>query len=116
MELDALEIKLLAQKIVFLMNKSHSADLAPKWEGGTIKFIPKDQSLKEHEIPIDVLMHKIVMIRDNIRVLEQQINSNDNLSEGEKIKFQSYITKVYGSLTSLNFIFSNEEDKFSSKK
>lgn len=116
MPLDSLEIKLLAQKVVIEMEKMHSADLAQKWEGATIKFIPKDQSLKEHEVPMDTFMHKIVMVRDNLRVLEQQINSSDSISEGEKLKFQNYITRVYGSLTSFNFMFYNEDDKFSSKK
>lgn len=116
MPLDSLEIKLLAQKIVIEMEKMHSADLAQKWERGTIKFVPKDESLKEHEIPIDTFMHKIVMVRDNLRVLEQQINSSSGISEGEKLKFQNYITRIYGSLTSFNFMFYNDEDKFSSKK
>jgi hypothetical protein len=116
MEMDATELRILAEKIVYFMEKSKSADLAPKWEGATIKFIPKDENLKSHEISIDTLMHKIVMVRDNLRVLEQQVNSNKNLSEGEKLKLQGYITKAYGSLTSFNFMFWNDEDKFTSKK
>lgn len=116
MEMDAAELRILAEKIVYFMDKSHSADLAPKWERATIKFIPKDEDLKPHEISIDTFMHKIVMVRDNLRVLEQQINSNKGLSEGEKLKLQSYITKAYGSLTSFNFMFYSDDDKFSSKK
>lgn len=114
--MDQNEIKLLARAIVDEMDTDKNADMAYKWEGGSVFFIPYGSDLKEHEIPIDKFMHKIVMIRDNLRVLEQQINSNDNLTEGEKLKYQSYITKCYGSLTSFNFIFKNEEDKFSSKK
>ena len=113
---DVNELKILAQKIVIEMDKNHSADLAFKWEGGVIKFIPKDPSLQEHQIPIDTLMHKIVMMRDNLRVLEQQINSSNSLSEGEKLKFQSYITRCYGSMTSFNFMFYNDSDKFNAKK
>lgn len=56
------------------------------------------------------------MVRDNLRVLEQQINSNKNLGEGEKLKLQGYITRCYGSLTSFNFLFFDEEDKFRAKK
>lgn len=110
------EIKALAVAIVEEMDSIHSADLAPKWEGGSIFFLPKNSEIKDHELPIDKLFHKVVMIRDNIRVLEQQINSSESLSEGEKIKFQGYITKCYGSMTSFNFLFYDEDDKFSSKK
>ena len=109
------EIKLLAKEIVDEMDTRYSAEYAAKWEGGSIFFIPNNSTVKDHELPIDKLMHKIVMIRDNLRVLEQQLNSNDNLSEGEKLKFQSYITKCYGSLTSFNFLFVNPEDRFTSK-
>lgn len=109
------ELRMLAKFIVEEMQSQHSADLAPKWEDGTIVIKPKDTSSLSHEIPIDKLLHKIVMLRDNLRVLEQQINSNDTLSEGEKVKFQSYISRCYGSLTSFNFLFRNESDKFSSK-
>lgn len=113
--MDKLEIKQLASELIDEMEKRHSADLAPKWEGASLFLIPKNSDSKDHEIPIDKLTHKIILIRDNLRVLEQQINSNENLSEGEKLKFQNYITKCYGSLTSFNFLFYNEEDKFRSK-
>jgi hypothetical protein len=113
--LDAVELKVLAKQIVREMDSLHNADLAPKWQNGIIKLIPENTDLKAHEIPIETLMHKIVMVRNNIRVLEQQINSSEDLSEGERIKFQSYITRCYGSLTSFNFLFANESDKFTSK-
>lgn len=113
--MDAVELKVLAKQIVREMDAQNNADLAPKWQNGTIKLVPDNPDLKAHEIPIDTLMHKIVMIRNNIRVLEQQINSSEDLSEGERIKFQSYITRCYGSLTSFNFLFANEDDKFTSK-
>lgn len=106
------ELRQLAEALIDEMEKRHTADLAPKWEGGSIMFLPKDSTVKDHEIPIDKLLHKIVMVRDNLRVLEQQINSNDKLSEGEKVKYQSYITKCYGSLTSFNFMFYSDDDKF----
>ena len=105
------DIKILAKKIVDEMEKSHSAEMAPKWESATIMVVPRDSNLKSHEIPVDKLMHKIVLMRDNLRVLEQQLNSS-SLSDGEKVKFQGYITKIYGSMTSFNFLFQNEEDKF----
>jgi hypothetical protein len=109
------EIKQLAKALVEAMEEEYSAELAPKWEGGSVFFIPKNSDVKDHEFPIDKLMHKIVMIRDNLRVLEQQINANETLTEGEKLKFQGYITRCYGSLTSFNFLFAEQEDKFVSK-
>jgi len=106
------EIRALAKAIVREMEAQHSAELAPKWEGSSLFFVPKDKSLKDHEIPIDKFMHKVVMMRDNLRVLEQQINSSSTLSQGDKLKLQGYITKCYGSMTSFNFLFYDEEDKF----
>ncbi len=110
--MDFQDIKLLAKKIVDEMDKQHSSTMAPKWESATIMVVPRDSSMKSHEIPIDKFMHKIVMMRDNLRVLEQQINGNDKLSDGDKVKLQGYITKIYGSMTSFNFLFQEPEDKF----
>ena len=115
MEINKQEIKVIAKAIIQEMDAQYSADLAAKWEGGSIFFIPKDSTVKDHEMPIDKLLHKIVMVRDNLRVLEMHINSNDNLSEGEKVKIQGYISRCYGSLTSFNFLFRDQEDKFTSK-
>ena len=112
--MEEIQIKNLAKLIVQEMDTMHNADLAPKWEDGTVIFKPEDPDMKEHEIPIEVMLHKIVMVRNNLRVLEQNINSCASLSEGEKVKFQSYISKIYGSLTSFNFIFADKKDKFSS--
>ncbi len=109
------EIRQLAKMLVDEMDSRHNADLAPKWDNATLKFVPSDKSMKEHEMPIEKLLHKVVMLRDNLRVLEMQINSNKEISDSEKVKLQSYITKCYGSMTSFNFLFYNEEDKFSSK-
>ncbi|HRP02803.1 MAG TPA: hypothetical protein PLE30_09170 [Candidatus Kapabacteria bacterium] len=113
--MDKSEIKELAKAIVLEMDDMHSAELAPKWEGSSLFFVPKDKNLQDQEMPIDRLLHKIVMVRDNLRVLEQQINSSSSLSEGEKVKLQGYITKCYGSLTSFNFLFYQDYDKFTSK-
>lgn len=115
MELNNSDIKYLAKAIVDEMDALYSAELATKWEKGSIFFIPADSNQKDHEIPIEKILHKIVMMRDNLRVLEAQINSTENLSEGEKVKLQGYISRCYGSMTSFNFLFRNPEDRFSSK-
>ena len=106
------EIELLARLIARELERSSHVELAPKWQHGTVVFKPADDRLKQHELSIERFMHKIVMMRDNLRVLEQQINSNKSLETGEKIKLQSYITRIYGSMTSFNMFFADEEDAF----
>lgn len=106
------ELKLLAQMIARELEQSSRVEVAPKWQHGTIIFKPADDRLKQHEMSIERFMHKIVMMRDNLRVLEQQINANKNLEVGEKVKLQGYITRIYGSMTSFNIFFADEEDAF----
>ena len=89
------------------------AELAGRWEGGEIIVRPAKEGLKEHHLPVDTLFHKVVMIRDRLRVLEQKINAHKGLSGEDKLEMQGYITRCYGSLTSLNFLFKRDEDKFS---
>ena len=85
--------------------------LGDKWDGGTMILKPKDDSYKEKEIPIDAVFHKIVMVRDRLRVMEQRINAS-NLSDEEKVNLQQYITRIYGSLTTFNVLFKNKEQQF----
>ncbi len=89
--------------------------LGDKWDGGTMILQPHDQSLKGKEIPIETFFHKIVMVRDRIRVMEQRINSS-KLSDEEKVNLQQYITRIYGSLTTFNVLFKYKEDHFSGEK
>ena len=90
--------------------------VAPKWEGGTLLLKPRDAQLQPKEIPLDQLFHKIVMVRDRLRVLEQKINAHDKLSDAEKVDLQSYVTKCYGSLTTFNVLFRDEKDRFIGEK
>ncbi len=87
-------------------------DFADKWLGGTLVLKPHHEKLKPHEMPIDGFFHKVVMVRDRLRVLEQNINSHPKLSDEDKVNIQQYITRIYGSLTSFNVIFKNKEDHF----
>lgn len=109
---DRYEMRKLASLIADEIEKRHNAELASKWKYATVIFRPEDKTLKQHELPMEKFMHKIVMMRDNLRVLEQQVNANKNLDVGEKVKLQAYITKIYGSMTSFNFMFAEEDDKF----
>jgi hypothetical protein len=87
-----------------------------RWIKGTMLLQPFDKSLKPKEIPIDDFFHKIVMLRDRLRVLEQNINSNKKLSDEEKVNMQQYVTRCYGSLTTFNVLFKNKEHWFVGEK
>jgi hypothetical protein len=86
--------------------------LGDKWVGGTMLLQAADKTLKPKEIPIEDFFHKIVMLRDRLRVLEQNINSNKKLNDEEKVNMQQYITRCYGSLTTFNVLFKNKEHWF----
>ncbi len=90
--------------------------LGDKWPGGTLILQPSDKSLKPKEIPVEDFFHKIVMLRDRLRVLEQNINSNKKLSDEDKVNMQQYITRCYGSLTTFNVLFRNKEQWFVGEK
>ena len=89
--------------------------LGDRWEDGTMILKPADENLKSKEIPIVTFFHKIVMVRDRLRVMEQRINSS-KLSDEEKINLQQYITRIYGSLTTFNVLFKYKEDQFTGDK
>src|SRR5215831_3720521 len=90
--------------------------LGDRWKGGMMLLQPADKTQKPKEVPIDVFFHKIVMLRDRLRVLEQQINAHKILSAEDKINLQQYITRIYGSLTTFNVLFKNKEQWFIGEK
>lgn len=85
--------------------------LGTKWTGGKIIMVPGEPGLKEKEIPMETFFHKIVMVRDRLRVMEQKLNASD-LTDQEKVDMQQYITRIYGSLTTFNVLFKNRDDQF----
>ena len=91
---------------------TENVPLGDKWHGGSMLLQPADKSLKPKEIPIADFFHKVVMLRDRLRVLEQNINSNKKLSDEDKANIQQYITRCYGSLTTFNVLFKNKEQWF----
>ncbi len=95
------------QEEVFLHNK---------WQGGKLVFYPADKTLQAKEIPVDTFFHKIVMLRDRLRVMEQRINAHHIMTDEDKINLQQYITKIYGSLTSFNFLFKYAHNQFVGEK
>lgn len=90
--------------------------LGDKWTGGMLVMKPGSDTLKEKEVPIDVFFHKIVMLRDRLRVLEQRINSHEKLTDEDKVNMQQYITRIYGSLTTFNVLFKHKMDYFEGEK
>jgi hypothetical protein len=88
-------------------------ELGARWHGGKIVIMPGNPALKPKEIAIDDFFHKVVMVRDRLRVLEQKVNSNKNLAEAEKVELQQYVTRCYGSLTTFNALFKEKSDFFS---
>ena len=85
--------------------------LGDRWKNGMMLLQPADKTQKPKEIPIDVFFHKIVMLRNRLRTLEQQVNASD-LPDDVKLKLQGYISGCYGSLTSFNVLFADEADQF----
>ena len=90
----------------------YKAELGKKWQGGTMILQPADKELKPKDMPIETFFHKIVMMRDRLRVLEQNINSSGSLTDEEKVNLQQYISRIYGSMTSFNILFEDKEDYF----
>jgi hypothetical protein len=99
-----------------LRDEVAAVELAPKWAGGTMVLKPHDPQLQAKELPLEALFHKIVMIRDRLRVLEQKLNGHDKLSDAEKVELQQYVTRCYGTLTSFNVLFRDEREKFVGEK
>jgi hypothetical protein len=107
------EVELSLLKILRKWNGvGETVPLGDRWKNGTMLLQPADKSQKAKEIPIEDFFHKVVMLRDRLRVLEQNINSSKTLNDEEKVNIQQYITRCYGSLTTFNVLFKNKEQYF----
>jgi hypothetical protein len=119
-EVDTISFSEVEQSLISILKRWSDASsitpIADKWKGGSLVLKPGDANLSEKEIPMDTFFHKIVMIRDRIRVMEQKINSSNNLDDQEKVDLQQYITRMYGSLTTFNVLFKNQSDNFVGEK
>jgi len=98
-----------------LIQTSERAPIIPlggKWIGGSVVLNPGDEGLQSKEIPMDTFFHKVVMVREKLRVLEQNINNHSKLDDEDRVHLQQYITRCYGSLTTFNVLFAYKEDQF----
>ena len=106
-----IDIELLLRRIIREETGLTEAAPSEKWRGGSLVLKPGTPGLQERSWPIETFFHKIVMLRNRLRTLEQQVNAME-IAEDAKIKLQTYITGCYGSLTSFNVLFADEEDQF----
>ncbi len=118
-EVDTISLYDVEQSLLSILKKwnglGEPVAIGDKWKGGNMKLVPGQAGLAHKDVPIDVFFHKIVMLRDRLRVMEQKINSS-NLEEIEKVELQQYITRIYGSLTTFNILFKSQNDHFVGEK
>lgn len=106
------DIEKLIRGIVLDHSDFHPVtQIGRKWLDGKMVLKPGDEALQSKEIPIETFFHKIVMVRDRLRVMEQRVNTS-KLTDAEKVNLQQYITRIYGSLTTFNVLFDDKEDQF----
>ncbi|MFA7446177.1 MAG: hypothetical protein WCY89_09535, partial [Flavobacteriaceae bacterium] len=122
-EVDTVSFSEIESSLIRILKKwsdvTEIVPIAERYRGGKMILQPADKTLQAKEIPIDTFFHKIVMLRDRLRVMEQKINAHKTLTEDDKIELQQYITRSYGSLTTFNILFKNSSQNFvgdSSKK
>lgn len=118
-DVDTVSFSEVESSLVQILKKwsdvSEIVPIADKYKGGKLILQPSDASLKPYELPIDTFFHKITMVRDRLRVMEQRINASD-LDEQGKIDLQQYVTRIYGSLTSFNILFKSNSHNFVGQK
>lgn len=116
MDMDADEFKSVLRDVLRDELGVRPIDLGGRWSGGEVVLKPGKEGTAEKTIPIEALFHKIVMIRDRLRVLEQKINGHPQLSDEDKVQMQQYVTQCYGSLTTFNVLFADRRDAFVGQK
>ncbi len=116
LEMDANEFRRVISEVLRSELGVGDIEMAGRWDGGEIILKPAKEGVQERRLPIDAIFHKIVMIREKLRVLEQRINNHPKLGDDDKLQLQQYLTGCYGSLTTFNVLFANREDHFVGQK
>ncbi|MBP8127959.1 MAG: hypothetical protein KA184_00145 [Candidatus Hydrogenedentes bacterium] len=112
MELSWQTVKALLREVLEEELGMGRCEIAPKWSGGTLVLKPADPGLKTKEVPIEAFFKKITSVREKLRVMEQKINNHASLGHEDKLELQKLISRAYGSLTTFNVLFRDEEDRF----
>jgi hypothetical protein len=116
LDMNAEEFRAVLREVIRDELGAGEVELGSRWEGGEVILKPGKEGTAEKRVPIDVFFHKVVMIRDKLRVLEQRINAHTKLSDEEKVAMQQYVTGCYGTLTTFNVLFANREQGFTGGK
>ncbi|MBI3071334.1 MAG: hypothetical protein HYY84_04320 [Deltaproteobacteria bacterium] len=116
LDMDRNEFKALVREVLAEEFGFGYPELGDRWVGGEIQIVPGKTGVQSKRIPIDAFFHKIVMLRDRLRVLEQALNAHAKLGDEEKVRLQGYITKCYGTLTTFNVLFADRADYFTGDK
>jgi hypothetical protein len=116
LDMDADEFRQVLRQVIREELGVHPVALGGRWQGGEMVLKPGKEGTAEKRIPLEAFFHKVVMIRDKLRVLEQKINGSAKLEDEEKVQLQQYVTACYGTLTTFNVLFANREDGFTGQK
>ena len=109
--MDIAEFRKLLTDVIEEEFTPNAIAISPRWAGGSLILKPANDT-QPKDIPLDIFWKKLIAVRDNLRVLEQKINTHASLSQEDKVTFHSYITKCYGSLTTFNILFKDDKHKF----
>ena len=116
LSMDADEFRAVLRSVIRDELGLADVELGGRWQGGEVVLRPGKEGTQEKRIPLESLFHKIVMIRDRLRVLEQKVNAHPKLTDEEKVTMQQYVTQCYGSLHWFNALFADKADGFSGQK
>ncbi len=116
LDMDADEFTRVLRTVIQQELGTSTVDLGGRWRGGEVILKPGKEGIQEKRVSLESFFHKVVMVRDKLRVLEQKINAHPKLDDEEKVQMQQYVTQCYGSLTTFNVLFANQDDGFVGQK